>query len=393
VAAGAERLLVGLMSGTSCDGVDSVVCALRGDHGPQARIQARLLHHGHRAYEPEFADRLRAVGDARAPELARLHVELGARFGQAAAAAVSAADLAATDVLAVALPGHTAVHLPPDGDDAGATLALGDGDVAAEVCGCLVVSDMRARDRAAGGQGAPLVPHADACLLRPDQGAVAALNLGGIANVTVVPATGPPVAFDTGPANMVLDGALRRATGGERTFDEGGALGLAGVPDLTWVARAVAEDPFVAALPPKSTGRERYGEAFLDAHWPILGALGLPDLAATLVAHTVETVAVALERFGGSRPGRLVVSGGGAANGAIMAALSRRLEPMEVVDSETALSVPIQAREALAFALLADATLSGAAGNVPTVTGARRGVRLGKLCLPPRAGLELPPQS
>ena len=378
------------MSGTSCDGVDAVVCALSGTHGVEGVIRARLLVHRHQAYEPAFSERLRVVGDARAPELARLHVELGRRFGAAAAGALAAAELGPDDVLAVASPGHTAVHLPPDGDDPGATLALGDGDVTAEASGCLVVCDMRARDRAAGGQGAPLVPYADACLLRDPSATRAALNLGGIANVTLVPPAGPPVAFDTGPANMLLDGALRRATGGALRFDEGGALGLRGTVDEAWVRGALAADAYLTLPPPKSTGRERYGEAFLKAHWHALSRLSVEDLAATLAAHAVDAVLLGLERWAPSRPDSLVVSGGGAANACLMTRLAARLAPVQVSSSDDALGVPAGAREALAFALLADATLAGAAGNVPSVTGAARGVRLGKLCLPARAGLQLP---
>lgn len=406
---------MGLQSGTSCDGIDVVACELTGSHGEPrdhsggadspaelsgpsdssgqvtAGIGARLLAHHHVPYEPAFARRLLDVGQAAPPELARLHVELGRRFGEAAALAMAQVGWAPSDVAAVAVPGHTAVHIPPEGGDPGATLALGDGDVAAEVCGCLVLADMRARDRAVGGQGAPLVPHADAVLLRRPDRVVAALNLGGIANITVIPPFGPPVAFDTGPANMLLDGALRRASGGRLCFDRDGALGQAGRVCRPWLELALEEDGFLAQPPPRSTGRERYGEAYLDRHWSSLGALSLEDLAATLAAQVVESVALAIARWVPETPVDLVVSGGGARNCCLMEGLSRRLAPVLVRDSEQALGVPVLAREALAFAVLADATLQGAAGNVPSVTGAARGVRLGKLCLPPHAGVSLPP--
>lgn len=390
-AEGGERRLIGLMSGTSCDGVDAVACTVTGVHGAAGKLAARLVAHRHAAYEPDFAARLLVLGGAAAPELARVHVELGRRFGRAAAEVMAAAGWAAASVAAVACPGHTAVHLPPEPGDPGATLALGDGDVVAEICGALVVADLRARDRAAGGQGAPLVPYADACLLRRPDRIVAALNLGGIGNLTVIPPLGDPLAFDTGPANMLLDAALTRASGGRLTFDAGGLLGLAGRADRAWVERALAEDAFLSQPPPRSTGRERYGSAFLERHWGQLGALALPDLAATLAAHVVATVRTAFERFVPRRPAELIVSGGGAANRCVMEGLAASLQPMLVRDSETALGLPAQAREALAFALLADATLAGAAGNLPSVTGAARAVRLGKLCLPPAAGLHLPP--
>jgi anhydro-N-acetylmuramic acid kinase len=189
---------------------------------------------------------------------------------------------------------------------------------------------------------------------------------------------------------MLLDAALRRASDGELGFDRDGALGLAGEPCRQWLDEALAGDGFLALRPPKSTGRERYGAAFLDAHWARLSALSLPDLAATLAAQVVESVADAIARWVQERPAELVVSGGGARNRCVMAGLVERLAPMRVRDSEQALGVPVLAREALAFAVLADATLTGEAGNVPSVTRARRGVRLGKLCLPPTAGVSLP---
>ncbi len=391
------RLVVGLMSGTSCDGVDAVVVALRGGPAGVEPLRVEVLEHRHAPYEAAFRARLLALPDARVDEVARLHVELGRRFGEAAREALAVAGVAPERVAAVSSVGHTAVHLPPTPGDPGATLALGDGDVIAEVTGCRVLSDLRARAGAAGGQGAPLVPFADACLLREPGRVRAALNLGGIANVTVVPPDGPPIAFDTGPANMLLDGALARATGGEVAFDEGGRLGLAGTADDAWVRATLAADDFVAAPPPKSTGRERYGAAWLDARWNVLGRMSLEDLSATLAAYTVETVAVGLERFGvpvpdgrvpagdapaasrdAALPEDLVVSGGGAFNACLMSGLAARLPGVRVADSEAALGVPVLAREAVSFAVLADASLAGVPGNVPGVTGAARGVVLGK---------------
>jgi len=381
------------MSGTSCDGIDAVAVALRDAPAetlaalaPEHALEVSLAAHVHLDYEPAFRRRLLEVGQARAPELARLHVALGERFAEAAAAALQGAGWSVASLAAVACPGHTAVHLPPVPGDAGATLALGDGDVLAERLGCPALTEMRARDRAAGGQGAPLVPLADALLLRRPGRVRAALNLGGIANLTIVPASGPPLAFDTGPGNMLLDGALERATGGAMACDEGGALGLDGRVEPRWLAAALAADDFLGQRPPRSTGRERYGAAWLDRHWPVLGGLALPDLAASLAAYSVACVVDALERHVRQRPDELIVSGGGAFNRCLMQGLAQRLHPLPVRDSQEALGVPVLAREALAFAVLADRTLAGAAGNVPGVTGARAAVRLGKLSYGPLAG-------
>lgn len=371
------------MSGTSCDGVDAVVVELRSESSSLPdRLLATVLDHHHVAFPPDLSRRLLSLPQAAAAELALAHVELGERFAEAALQSLGRAGLAPGDVTAVASPGLTVAHIPPGPHGPGATLALGDGDVIAERTGCTVISDFRARDRAAGGQGAPLVPFADACLLREPGRVVGALNLGGIANVTVIPPEGPPVAFDTGPANMLIDGALARATEGRLTFDEGGQLGLAGTTDVSWLESALAADGFLAQPPPRSTGRERYGSLFLDQHALALGQLSLEDLAATLAAFTVESVCRSLEQFVPQRPERLIVSGGGALNACLMDGLSRRLAPTEVLDSDQALGVPVLAREALAFAVLGDATLRGVPCNVPSVTGARRAVRLGKLSYP-----------
>ena len=219
-----ERVVIGLMSGTSADGIDAVAVHLQGTDPPRLRVGPLC----HLAFEDAFRARVLAAPDARAPELALLHVELGRRFGDAARAAMEAEGLAPADVAAIACAGVTVVHLPPDpaarGPDAeGATLALGDGDVIAERTGCRVVSDLRARDRAAGGHGAPLVPFADRLLLHDPGRTRAALNLGGIANLTVVPPAGDVIAFDTGPGNMLLDGAVARQT---RPTDFGGYLDI-----------------------------------------------------------------------------------------------------------------------------------------------------------------------
>ncbi len=400
----ASRVLVGLMSGTSADGIDAVVVRLTGaGEAPDVIV----LSHEHAGFPPEFRARLLALPEARAAELALLHVALGRRFAAAAKAALAAAGVSADEVAGIGSPGHTAVHLPPrvhehdaadhaaDHDAGGATLALGDGDVIAELTGCTVVSDMRAADRAAGGHGAPLVPWANARLLRNRGGARAdagarrhdvvrgALNLGGIANITVVPPQGDPVAFDTGPGNMLLDAAIAQLTHGSQLFDRDGALGLAGRVDEVWLEQLVRDDDFFAQRPPRSTGRERYGEAWLARHAARLTRGPASEVAATLAAYTVEGVVLALERFVQPRPADLVVSGGGAFNRCLMARLAERLPDVKVWTSEQALGIPVLAMEALAFALIADATLRGEASNVPSVTGARHAAILGKLSAPP----------
>ena len=390
----ASRTLVGLMSGTSADGVDAVAVRLQRDT-PAGAPRVEVLAHHHEPFAEPVRRRVLGAGGMRPVDLALLHVEMGRRFAEAAMAVMRAARLAPSDVAAVVTAGLTVVHLPPgqgssahaDADPEalarGATLALGDGDFIAELCGVLTICDLRARDRAAGGQGAPLVPFADEVLLRDPLRLRAALNLGGIANITLVPPRGDVTAFDTGPGNMLVDGYVARATLGRQAFDRDGALARAGRVDRAWLARALAADSFLDQPPPRSTGRERYGEVFLEAHADALGAMTAQDAAATLTAYTVESVARAVREHLPEAPSQLIVSGGGALNPAMMEALAEALAPIEVTDSQAALGIPVLAKEAVAMAIIGDASLSGRPGNVPAVTGASRPAVLGKLCLPP----------
>lgn len=377
------RILVGLMSGTSADGIDAAVVRLGGDATDAAPLSVELLAHHHAPFDTALRARILALPRALPAELALLHVALGRLSAQAANAALEHVGLGPGDVAAVASAGLTAAHLPPGPQGEGATLSLGDGDVIAAGTGCAVISDFRAADRAAGGHGAPLVPWADAVLLRPRARArrapVAALNLGGIANLTLVPPDGDPLAFDSGPGNMLLDGALARRSAGRITFDAGGALGCAGRIDAAWLAMLVAQDDFLRQTPPRSTGRERYGDTWFARHAATVDTLALPDLAATLAAYTVEAVALALEQHLHPAPVELIVSGGGALNRCLMQGLAQRLPGITVQDSMQALAMPVLAREAIAFALLGDATLRGIPSNVPSVTGAKRACVLGKL--------------
>lgn len=374
------RVFVGLMSGTSADGIDAVAVRVT---GRTPVVEVELLAEVQRPFDDDERRRVLALPDSHPGELARMHALLGRDFGAAARDAIAAAGLLPDDVTAVACAGLTVAHIPPRDDDPGGTLALGDGDVIAEVCGCDVLSDLRARDRAAGGHGAPLVPFADAVLLGNDRPR-AALNLGGIANVTLTtPAPGEPLpsvrAFDTGPANMVLDAAVAWRTGGALRFDRGGALGLAGRAHDGVLDALEASDGFFDLAPPKSTGRERYGAAFLERHAARLSALSVEDMAATLAAYAVRGVARAIADHAERRPDDVVVSGGGAHNRCLLDGLAGALDPILVTTSDTALGIPPTAKECVAFALLAAASCDGVASALPSVTGASRATVLGKL--------------
>jgi len=360
-------IAVGLMSGTSLDGIDAALVRIE----PRARGYALELV----AFETfAFDDALaRSLRDALAPHpgstalAAELHNALGRAFGGAARAIAGAAR-----VDFVASHGQTLWH---DGARC-VTLQLGDAFVIREAIGATVCYDFRSADCAAGGQGAPLVPYADALLFADATQDRVALNLGGIANVTLLPATGEAWAFDTGPANMLLDAFVAGRTGGERSYDRNGALAARGRVDEELLA-TMLDDPYFAQSPPKTTGRERFGVQFLERLGERLARLSLEDGAATLTELTAASVAQAIASARLHRP-LVIASGGGARNPVLMERLAKRV-PESRVEASDAFGVPAFAKEAIAFALLGYETLRGRPANVPAATGAARAVPLGAI--------------
>jgi anhydro-N-acetylmuramic acid kinase len=375
--------VVGLMSGTSADAIDAAL--VEWPDGPAAR-PFHLLAYREDPLPAELRDRIHRLAAGRAGEdalreLAALDVLLGERFASSARAVVDQAGLALQDVDAVACHGQTVGHFP----ELGATLQIGDPSRIAERTGLTTVADFRARDVAAGGEGAPLAPFLHFALLAaPDEGRLV-LNLGGIANVTWLPAGGGPddaVAFDVGPANALLDGTVTAATRGRERMDRGGGRALRGRIDAALLERLL-DDPFLRRPPPKSTGRERYGTREAEALVAEADAAGrsIDDLVATLVAFTAEAVARAWRDHlasGGARLDRLLAGGGGARNPAVLAALGRAL-PGVSVDTMDAVGVPADAAEAMAFSLLGRNALLGLPNHLPRCTGARSARVLGEI--------------
>jgi len=362
-------LAVGLMSGTSLDGIDAALVRIL----PRGRTYAlqltrfeifpfsRALHDALRAVLPPNAGSVAAV--------ARLHHALGLEFAQAAKAVMGSQeiDFAASH-------GQTLWH---DGA-AHVTLQAGDAFTIREAVGATVCYDFRSADCAAGGHGAPLAARVDALLLGDAGEDRIALNVGGIANVTILRRGAPPeeaVAFDTGPGNMLLDAFVTERTGGRQHFDAGGDLARRGRVHETLLHEMLADDFFAAPIP-KTTGRERFGEQFLAQH-ARLRSLSLEDGAATLSEVTAASVAQAIERSG-LRNARVIVSGGGARNHTLMERLAARLHPAPVELSDV-MGLPAEAKEAMAFVVLGYETLRERAGNVPAATGADRPVVLGAI--------------
>ncbi len=373
------RIVVGLMSGTSLDGIDAAVVRLDG-HGREVR--AETLAFVSEPYGVALRDAIRACTDAATSDvrlISQLNARLGHRFADAAEAALREAGIAIPDL--VGSHGQTVQHVPVAEACAGvptrSTLQIGCPAVLAARLGAAVVADFRAADVALGGQGAPLAPVLDAALFSSDDETRVLLNLGGIANLTVLPAGAPPsLAFDTGPANLVSDALALALTGDP--VDRDGALASAGTPDKPLLAKLLA-DPFFAAPPPKSTGREHFGADY--AARMLAADVERPaDLLATAVALTARTVADAVHREAPDAA-RVIASGGGVRNPALMRALAEALAPVPLETTAT-YGLDPDAKEAVLFALLAHEWAAGIRTGLPGVTGAARAAFQGSLTLP-----------
>ena len=384
-----SRVVVGMISGTSADSIDAAVCRIEGAGLPsagRAGAKVELLHYAETPYPAETRARILDLKAWGVREVAEMGVLVAEAFAEAFRAAVAGAGLSPGEVDLVGSHGQTVYHHSSVPGALGATLQVGDGDVLAERTGAMVIADFRMRDVAAGGEGAPISPFADIILYAPRDaqdagGRRAVLNLGGIANVTVLdPDPSKVFGFDTGPANTLLDRLARRISGGAMTCDHDGALARAGTVDEALVERLLAEDAFLARRPPKSTGFEMYGDAFVERAGALLGRFDA-DLMATLTEFTARTVADAFARFVPPVV-EVIGAGGGVKNRELFGRIAQRLAPARVLLGDDR-GVPGDAREAMAFAVLAHEALFGHPTSLPSVTGARRPAVLGKFCLPP----------
>ena len=371
------------MSGTSLDGIDAVVVELQG-----SRVQTLAFHTT--PYPPQLRQALLAVSNSETHtrEIARLHFLLPELYAEAFLDACRKARVKPAQVAVLGCHGQTVYHegrpAPFLGRRIASTLQIGDGSVLAARTGVPVVCDFRPADIAAGGQGAPLVPYVDYLLLADARLSRVALNIGGIANVTVLPPGCRPedvLAFDTGPGNMVIDQLMAHYTGGRQTFDRDGAFAASGQvsPDAV---QQLLEDDYFRLRPPKSCGREQFGAGFVQRL--LAFHLSPEDTVATATYFTAAAVAEALARFAGAEenpPAQIIVSGGGAHNRTLLRFLRAEMPDSDVARSEV-FGIDPDAKEAIAFAILARETLEGRPANLPSATGARRPAILGKLCRP-----------
>ncbi len=364
--------IVGLMSGTSADGIDAALVEWPDDGAATPFELLAYRETPHPAKLQEAIHRLAALDLPAADVLSeqvRLDAVLGDAFAEATRALLAESGIAAGDVAAIASHGQTIAHHP----EHGGTLQIG---CPARIAECLqrpVVADFRRRDMAMGGEGAPLAPFFHHAVFSDASEPRGVLNLGGIANLTWLPAGGDPagvIAYDVGPANSLTDGVIALATEGAERFDAEGARAANGTLREDWLAEML-DDPYLERPPPKSTGREHYGAAEAAEWWARAEREGVSvdDLLATLVAASVRAVADAwAARSGGAESGRLLVGGGGARNTYVMSELARAL-PGVSVEAMDAAGVPAAAAEAMAFSLMGRNALLGLPNHLPSVTG------------------------
>jgi len=385
----AKRVLrvVGLMSGTSADGIDAAIV----DVGPRG---VKLLAFDTYPYPPALRRRVFALfgpRTSRVDEICHLNFVLGELFAAAVLRLARRSGIALGSIDLIGSHGQTIYHDPRGRRACGrvvrSTLQIAEPSVIAERTGITTVADFRPRDMAAGGQGAPLVPYADHVLFADGRRSRAVQNIGGIANVTYLPAgggIGDILAFDTGPGNMIIDRVVCRATAGRRTYDKDGHMAARGTVQPDLLARLM-KHPYLRRRPPKTTGREEFGTQFTDALYDGARrrALAPKDVAATATMFTAASIADAYARFLPGPVDEVILCGGGARNATLVdmlrRELRRRMPRAPAVRLMDELGLNADAKEAVSFAILAAATIRGQAGNVPSATGASRPAVLGKI--------------
>jgi anhydro-N-acetylmuramic acid kinase len=356
--------VAGIMSGTSLDGIDVAIVDIEGR-------SVKTIAFRTTPYSPAIRRAILDVSDSTTTtaSISRLGFQLGELYAKAVLATCRSEGVPVSSVQLIGCHGQTIYH-----ESGRNTLQIGEAAVIAERTGIPVVSDFRTRDIAAGGKGAPLVPFVDSLLFHDPSHNRVALNIGGIGNITYLPKKGDVTAFDTGPGNMVIDALVTLHTKGKQKFDRGGRIAAAGrVNDKLF--GQLLRDPYYREKPPKSAGREQYGEEFVKRL--LASKSPLPDLIATATVLTAATIAIGIERFAGSCD-ELIVSGGGAHNPQIIGHLAAFL-PQVAIATTADYGIDVDAKEAVAFAVLANRTWRRRTSNLPSATGASRAVILGKI--------------
>lgn len=385
--------VIGLMSGTSVDGIDAALTEISGEG---YRVKANLLKGITYPYPEDVRSHILALCNNAPITLAEL-ADLDDAIAQQFIQAIQALDIDLTTVDLIGSHGQTLHHRPPQlgrlSNRLGHTLQLGRGDLIAWATGCPTVSNFRIADIALGGQGAPLVPITDACLLSQPDHDLAIQNIGGIGNVTYLPpwnqttaqSLTPPtgvIGWDTGPGNALIDWAVAQLSDGLNTYDKNGDWAAQGKPHQPLIDRWL-QDPFFQAAPPKSTGRERFGASYAAQCWRAAQSNNLSDedFLATLSDFTAATIELSYRQFLPQIPDEVLIGGGGSRNRYLMARLQHRLPESKVASTDER-QLDADYKEAIAFAILAYWRWHNIPGNLPSVTGASRPCLLGELWQP-----------
>ncbi len=384
--------VIGMMSGTSADGIDAVLVRI---DGAPPTITSKFEAHHHIAFRSTVRQAVLRIANGSATtsaELSQLNSFLGEEFARAAIAACQKWGVRLSDIGLIGSHGQTIYHQGIASKFLGAraiasTLQVGEPSIIAERTGVPTIADFRPADMAAGGQGAPLVPFVDYLLYRDEARGRVALNIGGIANVTVIPAGAQPrdlMAFDTGPGNMIVNAVVEATSKGSARLDRDARIALRGNTIFELLDHLMRE-PYLRIKPPKTAGREQFGREYAQKFvaWGKKHRAKTADLVRTATVFTSLSIADAFQRFifGRANIDDLIVAGGGAQNPLMMAQLAAALPKLQIVPAED-FGVPSQAKEAFAFAMLAYEGYHGRPNNLPSATGARHSVVMGKLVRP-----------
>jgi anhydro-N-acetylmuramic acid kinase len=377
-----EKYVIGLMSGTSVDGIDAALVKISGNYTATA---VETIAFETFPYSDDIRTRIfRLFEDdtSSSRDICHMNFLLGELFANAAINIAKKAGIPMEKVDLIGSHGQTIYHMPEPVDGIKATLQIGEGAVIAHKTGAVTVSDFRVADMAAGGTGAPLVPYTEFLLYASSGQNIALQNIGGIGNITAIPknvAAGHIIAFDTGPGNMVIDFLMKKTTGHD--YDKNGDMAAKGSVCGQTLAQLM-DDPFIKKPPPKATGREYYGKRFSEKLYVQCKAKGMADadIIATVTAFTAESIRYAVTHFVPFALDQLVVGGGGAYNQTLVSMIATVLPGVHVTTHEK-LGKNSDAKEAIAFAILANETIHGNTGNLPQVTGASAAKILGKISI------------
>ena len=387
------RRVVGMMSGTSVDGVDAALVEIS---GTDSEPKVKLLAFENKPYPPQVREKIFSLftpANATVDKVGYMNFLLGEIYAKSALSVIEKAGMKPEEIDVIGSHGQTIWHAPipesPDGIPVAYTVQIGEGSVIAERTGILTVSDFRVADMAAGGQGAPLVPFSEYLLYRREKETILLQNIGGIGNMTVMPAGAKPrdvFAFDTGPGNMIIDAVISAVTGGEKTYDAGGETAAKGRV-CNALLDILKEEPYYRQPLPKTTGREHFGVQYTEKilSWWKENPIPVEDLLATVTDLTAYSIADAYERYvlPKYQASEIIVGGGGSYNATLLRFMKKRFAPHGVaVRTQEDLGLSSDAKEAVAFALMADCCMRGKANTLPSVTGAEHPAVMGKISQP-----------